>query len=113
MSLRLAAAILAFSIFAFPGLIKAQDNQDTDNSTHKITGCLKKGPSPNLYLITDQDGKMWDVRGQGVRLASQTDHTVTLTGTIPKQPKNSTDTTPQNHLVVTSVEMVRDNCKEP
>jgi hypothetical protein len=42
--------------------------------------------------------------------------TVTVTGTIPKESNggnSSSDTSPQNHLLVTSLKMVRDNCKQP
>jgi len=57
-------------------------------------------------------GKTWDLRGS-VPLNPHVGHTITVTGTIPKESKGSSDTSPQNHLVVTKVEKVRDECKQP
>ena len=94
-----------------------QDNQEnTDNSTHNVTGCLGKTSTANIYALTDEDGKPWDLRSETVPLGPHVGHTVTVTGTIPKDSKGSGspgDTAPQNHLVVTGLKMVRDNCKQP
>jgi hypothetical protein len=87
--------------------------QDTDDATHTATGCLERTPSGNIYLLTDEDGKTWDLRSKTVTLGPHVGHTVTVTGTIPKDAKGSRDTTPQNHLLVTKLDMVRDNCKQP
>jgi hypothetical protein len=53
------------------------------------------------------------LRSETVALNAHLGHTVTVSGTIPKPPKDSTDTSPQNHLVVTKLDMVRDSCKQP
>ena len=111
MNLRLAIGILIIAMMAVPNIAIAQDN--TDNSTHTATGCLQKGPTANIYMLTDENGKAWDLRSNTVALDSHVGHTVTVTGTIPKDPKGSSDTSPQNHLLVTKLDMVRDNCKQP
>jgi hypothetical protein len=89
----------------------AQD--DTDNSTHTATGCLIKSPVANIYMLTDENGKAWDLRSNTIALDPHVGHTVKVTGVIPKDPKGSIDTSPQNHLLVTRLEMVRDSCKQP
>jgi hypothetical protein len=97
-----------------PGIAGGQDNQDsTVNSTHTATGCLRKSLDAKIYTLTDENGKLWDLRSSTVSLAAHVGHTVTVTGTIPQDPKGSTDTSPQNHLVVTKLDMVRDNCAQP
>jgi hypothetical protein len=111
MRVKLAAAVFVLAMFIVPNITAAQD-QNTDNSTHMITGCLQKSTTATSFTITDENGKLWEVHSKTVQLRPQVGHTVTLTGTIPKQPKNSTDTTPQNHLLVTDVQMVRDSCKQ-
>jgi hypothetical protein len=104
-------------MMAIPGIAVTQDNQEnTDNSTHTVTGCFGKISPSNNYTLTDEDGKPWDLRCKTVLLGPHVGHTVTLTGTIPKNSKSngsSTDTAPQNHLLVTSLKMIRDNCKQP
>jgi len=67
-------------------------------------------------MLTDEDGKLWDLRSETVPLGPHVRHAVTVTGTIPKGSKgsgSSGDTSPQNHLLVTSLKIVRDNCKQP
>src|ERR1035437_10069383 len=46
-----------------------QDNQEnTDNSTHNVTGCLGKTSIANSDALTDEDGKPWDLRSETVPL---------------------------------------------
>ena len=115
MSLRLAAGILAISMIAFPAIAFAQDNgQDTtDLKTHTATGCLQRSAATNSYTMTDENGKLWNLRSNTVSFDAHVGHTVTVSGTIPKESKNSTDTSPQNNLLVTKLDMVRDSCKQP
>ena len=113
MNLKLAIGILAIAMMTIPGIAVTQE---TDGSTHNVTGCLGKTSTENIYALTDEDGKPWDLRSETVPLGPHVGHTVTLTGTIPKNSKDSGssgDTAPQNHLLVTSLKMVRDNCKQP
>jgi hypothetical protein len=98
-------------VYIVPGIAIAQDN--TDNSTQTATGCLQKSPTASIYMLTDENGKAWDLRSRTVPLNMHVGHTVTVTGTIPKDPKGSSDTSPQNHLLVTKLDMVRDSCKQP
>jgi hypothetical protein len=117
MNRKLVIGILTIVTMAIPGIAVTQDNQEnTDNSTHNVTGCLERSSTVNLYTLTDEDGKTWDLRSKTVPLGTHVGHTVTLTGTIPKNSKDSGssgNTAPQNRLLVTSVKMVRDNCKQP
>lgn len=111
MKLKLAIEMLTIAIMAVPGIAAAQDR--TDIKTHTATGCLQKSPIASTYTITDENGKLWDLRSETVSLNAHVGHTVTVSGTIPKESKNSTDTSPQNHLLVTKLDMVRDSCKQP
>jgi hypothetical protein len=111
MSFRLAMLVLALAVCIFPN-VATPHGQDTDNATHIVTGCLRKGVNAKTFLLSDENGKEWVIHSNGVKLSAHVGHTVTLHGTIPKQPKNSSDTSPQNELVVTRVEMVRDSCTQ-
>ena len=103
-------------MMAIPGIAVTQDNQENkDNSKHTVTGCLGKISPSNNYTLTDEDGKLWDLRSETVSLGPHVGHTVTVIGTFAKDSKgrnSSGDTSPQNHLLVTSLKMVRDNCKQ-
>ena len=110
MNLKLAIGILTIAMMTVPGITVAQDNRDTSPQT--ATACLGKSPSGNIYMLTDENGKTWDLRSETIPLGQHVGHIVTVTGTIPKEPEGSTDTTPQNHLLVTKLDMVRDSCKQ-
>lgn len=63
MNLKLVIGTLTIIMMAIPGIALTQDNQaNTDGSTHTATGCLGKSPTANIFMITDEDGKMWDLR---------------------------------------------------
>ena len=117
MNLKLVIGTLTMIMMTIPGIAVTQDNQaNTDGSTHSVTGCLEKSSPANIYMLTDEDGKLWDLRGKAVPLGPHLGQTVTLTGTIPMESNGSGpsgDTSPQNHLLVTSLKMLRDNCKQP
>jgi hypothetical protein len=115
MQLKLHEKALALAMLVLPALITfpatARVQENTDESPHHVTGCLRQGAAANIYTLTDEDGKTWDLRSRTIALDPHVGHTVTATGTIPKSDKPSDDNTPQNHLVVTAVKMVRNNCK--
>ena len=104
----LAVAALLFALTAIP---HAAPGQDTDNRTHMATGCLRQSTAKNLYHLTDENGKPWNIHGAKARLDPYVGHTVTVTGTVPK-PKSS-DTSPQNDLLVTKIDEVNSTCAQP
>jgi hypothetical protein len=113
--LAIAAATMAtMSWMASPAITHAQDNPDDSSQT--VTGCLKKGPTANTYSLNDENGKLWDVHSKTIPFAKHVGHTVTLTGTIPQksndQNKSDGDTAPQNRLRVTNLKMVSETCQQ-
>ena len=71
------------------------------------------GVALNRYRLIDENGKLWDLRSKNVSFAPHVGHTVTVSGTIPQKSKNSdpSDTSPQNNLNVTELDMVSDTCQ--
>lgn len=111
MNVKLAIAMLALTIFVFPAIARAQDPH-SDNSTHRVTGCLQKGETASSYMLSDESGKVWEVHSVTVRLGPHVGRIVTLTGTHPKQTEDSTKKSPQNQLLVTHLEVVRYDCEK-
>lgn len=117
MNLKLAIAALTLALAALivtPPISRAQDNPS--DSSQMITGCLQKGATANTFTLTDENGKLWDLRSKSVQLAPHIGHTVTITGTIPqksnRENKDEGDTSPQNHLRVTNLKMVSESCQQ-
>ena len=90
---------------------RAQQDRNDDLKTHTATGCLIK--SSNAYTLTDENGKTWSLHSRAVKLAPHVGHTITVTGTIPTGQPGTNNTSPQNDLVVSKVENVRDGCNQP
>jgi hypothetical protein len=53
MNLKLAIGILAIATMAVPRIAVTQEN--TDDSTDTVTGCLEKSSTANTYMLTDEN----------------------------------------------------------
>jgi hypothetical protein len=106
-------AATAFSFLLVMSPIGAQQDRNDDLKTHTATGCLMKVGASDAYTLTDENGKTWGLRSSSVKLEPHVGHTITVTGTIPTGEPSGNDTSPQNHLVVTKVEKVREDCNQP
>jgi hypothetical protein len=114
MKLALTIGVFSLVLLVLPNIAKTQDSdKNTDISTHMATGCLRKGVTANNFALTDEDGKTWELSSQSIPLRPHVGHTITVTGTIPTDPKNSSDAATQNRLLVSKVETVRTDCKQP
>jgi hypothetical protein len=109
---QLRIAMLALAIITILGIANAQD--DPDDSAQRVTGCVRKGADANHYRLLDDNGKLWNLQSKNVSFAPHVGHWVTVSGTIPQKSDNDNDkagdTSPQNDLMVTKLEMVRDTC---
>jgi len=78
----------------------------SDKNTQTLTGCLRAGDH-NLFKLDAQDGRIWEVRSDKVKLASQVGHTVTLTGTALAAETNEG----HNRLAVSKLIVVSNGCQ--
>jgi hypothetical protein len=111
MKAQLRISMFAILLMASSGVALAQDVPD--DSRQRATGCLRRATA-NRYRLIDENGKLWDLRSKNVSFAPHVGHTVTVSGTIPQKSKNSdpSDTSPQNNLNVTELDMVSDTCQQ-
>jgi hypothetical protein len=112
MKAQMSIAIVSITIIAALSVGHSQDNPD--DSTQRVTGCVRKGPDANHYRLFDDNGKLWNLQSKNVRFAPHVGHWVTVSGTIPQKSNNDNDkagdTSPQNDLTVTKLDMIRDTC---
>lgn len=75
------AVILAMGSMGFAS---AQDSPTTKptihNSTRTLTGCLQSGDDE--YVLASDDGGIWELTGNSVKLDGQVGHTVTIAGVV-------------------------------
>jgi len=110
MKTQLRITLVAMVIATGLGIAVAQDNPD--DSTQRVTGCVRKGPEANHYRLLADNGKLWNLQSKNVSFATHVGHWVTVGSTIPQKSNNdndkASDTSPQNDLMVTKLDMVRD-----
>ena len=101
----------------------AQDTtkpSDDQSKTKAVTGCLQKGDQADLFSITGEDGKSWDLRSSTVKLDDHVGHKVTVTGSPTREAKaeekkegqveNAARKEALGELRVTDLKMVSPNC---
>jgi hypothetical protein len=112
MKAQMSIAIVSITIIVALSIAHAQD--DPDDTAQRVTGCVRKGPDANHYRLLDDNGKLWSLQSKNVRFAPHVGHWVTVSGTIPQKSNNDNDkagdTSPQNDLMVTKLDMIRDTC---
>lgn len=112
-------SILAFCCLMVAPIVGAQEDKSAD--MRSVTGCLSKGDSAGEYAITGEDGSMWELKSNTVKLASHVGHTVTVTGKVwhpdmhgaKEKAKDAVNDNAKEHghLNVTKMSMVSDSCK--
>jgi len=110
--LALSVALAAVSFLSSP--LAAQDKKDAD-TTVNITGCLSQGTKAKDFMIKDQAGKSYDLRGTpGVDLKAHVGHKVMITGTAMRSSKNKVKTgSPEEaeRVQVSNLSMVSATCQ--
>src|SRR5882757_4829849 len=103
--------------------VLAQDTtkpSDDQSKTKAVTGCLQKGDQADLFSITGDDGKSWDLRSSTVKLDDHVGHKVTVTGSPTREAKaeekkegqveNAARKEALGELRITDLKMVSPNC---
>ena len=93
---------------------------DDQSKTKAVTGCLQKGDQADLFSITGEDGKSWNLRSSTVKLDEHVGHKVTVTGSPTREAKaeekkegqveNAARKEALGELRVTDLKMVSPNC---
>jgi len=116
---RLSLYLAPLVLFSFlPILLSAQNMGN--NQQIKVTGCVKQGNEARSYYLVGEDGRMYELWGQGV--GAHVNHKVTLTGMqINLTPgeeqrraaseKQEAGSMPYVDMKVSSVTMVGESCQ--
>jgi len=111
------ALLVSLTALAQDTAAKPSDDQ---SKTKAVTGCLQKGDQADLFSITGEDGKSWDLRSATVKLDEHVGHKVTVTGSPTREAKaeekkegqveNAARKEALGELRVTDLKMVSPNC---
>jgi hypothetical protein len=91
-------------------------------SMQTATGCLQKGDETGGFVLTGDNGKVWELHSKKVNLGEHVGHTVTVTGAatnestadeakIDANEKKEYGEKEHGDLRVHSLKMVSDSCK--
>jgi hypothetical protein len=102
---------------------KSEEKMEHKSAKHtqSVTGCLQKGGEAGGFALTSEDGKMWELRSEKVKLAGHVGHKVTVTGSPAHHSKAHEEKMAQEEtkeaagkeysdLSVTSLKMISDSC---
>jgi hypothetical protein len=90
-----------------------------------VTGCLQKGDEPGEFSIQGEDGKVWGLKSNSVKLEEHLGHTVTVTGSASKESRaeekkekkegeveKASNKEEYGDIRVVSLKMVSDSCSK-
>jgi len=112
MTLSFAAGFMICSVMLFAQGIQAEEAP----KVHSMTGCLKAGPTPDSYMLTDllSGPKTVGIVSSSVNLAPHVGHKVELTGTaVPEEEafkENKEVPKAPHYLKVTAMKHISSSC---
>jgi len=112
MTFSFAAVVILYGALLFAQGVQAQEAP----KVHSMTGCLKAGPTPGSYMLTDltEGPKSVGIVSSAVNLSPHVGHKVELTGTaVPEKEalKENKDVPRAPHyLKVTAMKHISASC---
>jgi hypothetical protein len=112
MTLSFVAGFVFGSVLLFAGGVQAQEAP----KVHTMTGCLKTGPTPGSYMLTDlaKGPKTVGIVSSAVNLAPHVGHKVELTGTaVPEEEamkENKEVPKAPHYMNVTAIKHMSSSC---
>lgn len=81
----LLVAVLAIGLSLF--VVHAWQNE-SKTAAITVTGCLQKGDEANVFAITGDDGKRYELTSSDVPLKDHIGHKVAVTGTMKQEDRD-------------------------
>jgi hypothetical protein len=114
-----AAFVAMFTLAVNAQDTMAKQDKMSNNNHMSVTGCLKQGSDKGGYYIVGEDGKTYELWGNG--LAAHVNHKVTVTGMEEKVPsgmeskresdeKQEANGTTTVDMKVHHIKMISENC---
>ena len=103
-----------------------QENQTkkSGKEAKTVTGCLQKGDEPGEFALQAEDGKVWELKSNTVKLEEHVGHKVSVTGSAREESKaeeqkekkageveKASKQEEYGDIRVTSLQMISASCK--
>lgn len=115
-------AFVVILLMSLTGFASAQENSTTKptihNSTRALTGCVEKGDDE--YVLLADDGGIWELKGNSVKLDGEIGHTVIITGVVSDPAMHPTKVNTKGemkerggygYMTVSTLTLVSNNCE--
>jgi hypothetical protein len=112
MTLSIVAGLMLGSVLLFAQGVQTQEAP----KAHSMTGCLKAGPTPGSYMLTDlpEGPKTVGIVSSTVKLAPHVGHKVELTGTavpeVEAMKENKDVPKAPHYMKVTAMKHISTSC---
>jgi hypothetical protein len=112
------AVILAMGSMGFASAQDSATTKPTIQGTRTLTGCLQNGDDE--YVLASDDGGIWELTGNSVKLDRQIGHIVTITGVVSDPAVHGTKVSMKGgikvhggygYMTVTKLTVVRNTCE--
>jgi len=105
-------SVLPVRVFTF--VASAQKNDEEAAST-TLTGCLQKGDEADVFAITGENGKNYELVSRNVKLSAHVGHKVRVSGTLMEEESEEQEGEAGERwagkMYVRSLKMVSESCK--
>jgi hypothetical protein len=104
--------VLAVGVFTLVG--SAQKN-DKEAARTTVTGCLQKGDEADVFALTGENGKNYELVTRNVKLSVHVGHKVRVTGALIEEESEQQEREAgegwAGKIYVTSLKVVSETCK--
>src|SRR5215831_13371854 len=74
--------ILLFSLAVGALALGARAQQEDKRVSTTVTGCLKRTDEPDVFAISDENGRTYELVSRKIKLSAHVSHKVRVTGTL-------------------------------
>ena len=107
--------ILFFSIAVYAFALPANAQQEGKKASTTVTGCLKEADEADVFAISNENGKNYELVSRNIKLSAHVGHKVRVTGTLIEEESEEQEREASEgwagKIYVTSLKMVSGTCK--
>ena len=106
-------SVLPVCVFTF---VASAQREEKEAASTTVTGCLQKGDEADVFAITGENGKNYELVSRNVKLSAHVGHKVRVSGTLMEEESEEQEGEAGERwagkMYVRSLKMVSETCKQ-
>ena len=106
-------SVLPVCVFTF---VASAQKSEKEAASATVTGCLQKGDEADVFAITGENGKSYELVSRNVKLSAHVGHKVRVSGTLmgeeSEEQEGEAGERWAGKMYVRSLKMVSETCKQ-